>query len=398
MDQDERAEGAAMSTEQRLKRPGPRRRSAPTSSRRAKRSATRSRRSPPRPTSRRRRSGGSTRSRATSSAKADEVKAKAQSSTPESAQQGGQQVVDQGAREPRAVRARRRRARRVPDRPADGAAMNKAFTPIGLVVGLAAGQLAKKIFDKVWGLVKRRGGPAAQAPRGPRGHDRSSRCSSRARSPASSAAWSTTAPATAGRSSPARGRAKSARRRSRWPPHPVTDSLSPRSRSAPGAGPRARRTRARDRPFQTLKRTMTEFSEDNLTDSAAALTYYAVLSIFPALLAMISIVGLVGDPQTIIKTLTDVVSSIGPASAVDTFKGPIEGLTKSSGTAGIMVIVGIAGGAVDRVGLRRRVHARGQRHLRGRGGPLVHQAAPAADARDARCSSCCWRSSWCRSC
>ena len=31
--------------------------------------------------------------------------------------------------------------------------MNKAFTPIGLVVGLAAGQLAKKIFDKVWGLV-----------------------------------------------------------------------------------------------------------------------------------------------------------------------------------------------------------------------------------------------------
>jgi len=94
--------------------------------------------------------------------------------------------------------------------------------------------------------------------------------------------------------------------------------------------------------FQTLKRTMTEFSEDNLTDAAAALTYYAVLSIFPALLAMISVVGLVGNPQTIVKTLTDVVSSIGPASAVDTFKGPIEGLTKSSGTAGVMVIVGIA--------------------------------------------------------
>jgi membrane protein len=94
--------------------------------------------------------------------------------------------------------------------------------------------------------------------------------------------------------------------------------------------------------MQTLKRTMTEFSEDNLTDVAAALTYYAVLSIFPALLAMISIVGLVGDPQTIIKTLTDIVGSIGPASAVETFKGPIEGLTKSSGTAGIMVIVGIA--------------------------------------------------------
>ena len=32
--------------------------------------------------------------------------------------------------------------------------MNKAFTPIGLVLGLAAGQVAKKIFDKVWGLIK----------------------------------------------------------------------------------------------------------------------------------------------------------------------------------------------------------------------------------------------------
>jgi uncharacterized BrkB/YihY/UPF0761 family membrane protein len=46
--------------------------------------------------------------------------------------------------------------------------------------------------------------------------------------------------------------------------------------------------------MQTLKRTISEFSEDNLTDSAAALTYYAVLSIFPALIALISIVGLIG--------------------------------------------------------------------------------------------------------
>jgi membrane protein len=94
--------------------------------------------------------------------------------------------------------------------------------------------------------------------------------------------------------------------------------------------------------IQTLKRTVSEFSEDNLTDSAAALTYYAVLSIFPALLALVSIVGLVGDPQTVTKAMTDIVSSIGPASAADTFKGPIEGLTKSSGAAGILLIAGIA--------------------------------------------------------
>jgi membrane protein len=122
----------------------------------------------------------------------------------------------------------------------------------------------------------------------------------------------------------------------------MTDSTQPetqkRSARRPEGPPHARKGSL----GQTLKRTMTEFSEDNLTDSAAALTYYAVLSIFPALLAMISIVGLVFDPQTIIKVLTDIVSSIGPASAVDTFKGPIEGLTKSSGTAGLMLIVGIA--------------------------------------------------------
>jgi len=93
---------------------------------------------------------------------------------------------------------------------------------------------------------------------------------------------------------------------------------------------------------QTLKRTFTEFKEDELTDRAAALTYYAVLAIFPALIALVSIVGLVFDPARITKALTDVVSSVGPASAVETFKGPIETITKSSGTAGIMLVVGIA--------------------------------------------------------
>lgn len=93
--------------------------------------------------------------------------------------------------------------------------------------------------------------------------------------------------------------------------------------------------------FQTVKRTLTEFSEDNLTDAAAALTYYAILSIFPALLALVSIVGLVGDPHTVTREMTTLVTSIGPASAAKTFKGPIQGLTKSSGTAGILLIAGI---------------------------------------------------------
>jgi membrane protein len=90
-----------------------------------------------------------------------------------------------------------------------------------------------------------------------------------------------------------------------------------------------------------LKRTATEFSEDNLSDWAAALTYYGLLSLFPALIALVSIVGLVGDPQSTTRTITDIVTSIGPQSAAQTFSGPIESITSHRGTAGIALVVGL---------------------------------------------------------
>jgi membrane protein len=67
-----------------------------------------------------------------------------------------------------------------------------------------------------------------------------------------------------------------------------------------------------------------------------------VLSIFPALIALVSIVGLVGDRKSVTHSLTDVVTSIGPASAADTFKQPIQDITSSKGAAGILLILGIA--------------------------------------------------------
>jgi membrane protein len=94
--------------------------------------------------------------------------------------------------------------------------------------------------------------------------------------------------------------------------------------------------------FGTLKRTVSEFRKDNLTDWAAALTYYAVLSLFPAIIALISILGLVVDPATITRVITDVVSQLGPASAVDTFKGPIEEISKNRSGALLGLIVGVA--------------------------------------------------------
>jgi membrane protein len=94
--------------------------------------------------------------------------------------------------------------------------------------------------------------------------------------------------------------------------------------------------------FATLKRTVSEFSEDNLSDWAAALTYYGLLALFPALIALVALIGLVGDPSSTTKTITQIVTKIGPSSAANTLAGPIKSITAHKATAGIMGIVGLA--------------------------------------------------------
>ncbi|HEV7400084.1 MAG TPA: YihY/virulence factor BrkB family protein [Solirubrobacterales bacterium] len=94
--------------------------------------------------------------------------------------------------------------------------------------------------------------------------------------------------------------------------------------------------------FATLKRTATEFMEDNLTDWAAALTYYGLLALFPALIAMVSLIGLVGDPKSTTSTLTEIITSIGPKSAAQTFSGPIESITSNQSAAGFAFVAGLA--------------------------------------------------------
>ena len=103
-----------------------------------------------------------------------------------------------------------------------------------------------------------------------------------------------------------------------------------------------RGTDPRPSTFATLKRTATEFSEDNLSDWAAALTYYGLMALFPALIALVGVIGFFADPAGATQAITDVVSELGPSSAADTFAGPIQSITSSSSTSGIMAIVGIA--------------------------------------------------------
>lgn len=90
------------------------------------------------------------------------------------------------------------------------------------------------------------------------------------------------------------------------------------------------------------KRTATRFRRGNLTDWAAALTYFGLLALFPALIALVSVVGLVADPRSATETLTDIVSELGPETAADTFAGPIESITQNRRTAGILLIASLA--------------------------------------------------------
>jgi membrane protein len=94
--------------------------------------------------------------------------------------------------------------------------------------------------------------------------------------------------------------------------------------------------------WPTLKRTLTEFQEDNLSAWAAALTYYGLLSLFPALIAMVSLIGIFGDPQTTTAKLTEIITEIGPESGAETFKGPIESIVENQTAAGFAFVFGLA--------------------------------------------------------
>ena len=90
---------------------------------------------------------------------------------------------------------------------------------------------------------------------------------------------------------------------------------------------------------ETLKRTFKEFSADNLTDWAAALTYYGVLALFPAIIALVSIIGLVGPSAT--DPLLENVGKVAPGPAKDILTSTINNLASSKGAASIAFVVGL---------------------------------------------------------
>lgn len=91
-----------------------------------------------------------------------------------------------------------------------------------------------------------------------------------------------------------------------------------------------------------LGKTVREFASDQCTDLAAALTYFAVLAIFPALLALVSILGLFSNPQRTVDALLNLVSGLVSKSALGAVRGSLDQLATSGG-AGLALVVGIAG-------------------------------------------------------
>ena len=89
------------------------------------------------------------------------------------------------------------------------------------------------------------------------------------------------------------------------------------------------------------KRTVSRFRAEELTDTAAALTYYGVLSIFPTLLVLVSILGLIGESAT--GPLLDNISDLAPGPAGEILTNAIDEITAGQGAAGLAFVIGLVG-------------------------------------------------------
>jgi membrane protein len=88
-----------------------------------------------------------------------------------------------------------------------------------------------------------------------------------------------------------------------------------------------------------LRRSVREFRDDNVTDWAAALTYYGVLALFPGLLVGVSVLGLLGDSAA--RSLLDNVGQIAPGEVRSFLRTVIDNAQRQQGTAGVAAVVGI---------------------------------------------------------
>ncbi|MGI8901569.1 MAG: YihY/virulence factor BrkB family protein [Nocardioides sp.] len=90
------------------------------------------------------------------------------------------------------------------------------------------------------------------------------------------------------------------------------------------------------------RKSFRELVDDQCTDLAAALTYYAVLAIFPAMLALVSLLGLVGQAQQSVDTALEVLGPLVSGTTIDAVRPLLQDLAGSQ-TAGLTAVIGLLG-------------------------------------------------------
>ncbi|MGI8947358.1 MAG: YihY/virulence factor BrkB family protein [Ornithinimicrobium sp.] len=107
--------------------------------------------------------------------------------------------------------------------------------------------------------------------------------------------------------------------------------------------PAPRRVTAKPDVVNSLKRGFAEFLEDGGPDIAATLTYYAVLSLFPAIIALTSLLGVFGQGSDTTRALLDVLGELGVSGdSLTTIGDYIDNLQDVDG-ASLGLILGLAG-------------------------------------------------------
>jgi membrane protein len=94
------------------------------------------------------------------------------------------------------------------------------------------------------------------------------------------------------------------------------------------------------KPLTALKGVIGAYGRLKISDHAAALTYYSILAVFPAMIVFVSLLGIFGDQGTI-DSLLGIIESLAPGDAATTFEGAIKGAVNSS-KAGLAFVIGVA--------------------------------------------------------
>jgi membrane protein len=90
------------------------------------------------------------------------------------------------------------------------------------------------------------------------------------------------------------------------------------------------------------KRTLRSFYDDQMTHHAAALTYYALMSLFPAVLLALSLLGLLGQYPETYNAIMGYVREVAPVSVVDPLDRSLRGALQSKGTAATALVISVA--------------------------------------------------------